>query len=111
MPIRVSQPTSSTVKFWGEEPRDFYQHFEGNLFEDLKRQTGRPITFEDVKARFFSFYQETPARRQKLEYALKPLLEEHMPTIRVRAAEQEICRFKEEGPTLYAKRIGQYEKS
>ena len=94
----------------GRGPRDFYQHFEGNLFEDLKRQTGRPITFEDVKARFFSFYQETPARRQKLEYALKPLLEEHMPTIRVRAAEQEICRFKEEGPTLYAKRIGQYEK-
>lgn len=94
----------------GRGAQEFYQHFSGNLFKGLQRQTGRSITFEDVKARFFSFYQETPARRQKLEYAMKPLLEEHMPTIRVGAAEQEICRFKEEGPALYAKRIGQYEK-
>ena len=90
--------------------QDFYRHFEGNLFEDLKRQTGRPITFEDIKARFFSFYQETPARRQKLENTLKPLLEAQMPTIQARDAGGEIRRFKEEGPALYAKRIGKYEK-
>ena len=94
----------------GRGAQRFYQHFEGNLFKGLQRQTGRSITFEDVMDRFFSFYQETPARRQKLEQALKPLLAGHMPTIRVRAAEQEIHRFKEEGPAPYAKRIRQYEK-
>ena len=90
--------------------QEFYQHFSGNLLKGLQRQTGRSITFEDVKARFFSFYQEAPARRQRLEDSLKPLLAGHMPTIRGRAAEQEIRRFKEEGPALYAKRIRQYEK-
>ena len=90
--------------------QDFYRHFEGNLFEDLRRQTGRPITFEDVKARFFSFWQETPVRRQKLEDALKPLLEAQIPTIQARDAGGEIRRFKEEGPALYTKQIGKYEK-
>ena len=94
----------------GRGARDFYQHFEENLFEDLKRQTGRSITFEDVQARFFSFYQETPVRRQKLEAALKPLLEVHMPPIQAKGAGSEIHRFKEEGPALYAKRIDKYEK-
>ena len=94
----------------GRGAQDFYRHFEENLFEDLKRQTGRPITFEDVQARFFSFYQETPVRRQKLEDMLKPLLETQMPTIQVRDTGGEIRRFKEEGPALYAKRIGKYEK-
>ena len=94
----------------GRGAQDFYRHFEENLFEDLKRQTGRPITFEDVQARFFSFYQETPVRRQKLEDTLKPLLETQMPPIQKRNADGEIRRFKEEGPALYAKRIGKYEK-
>ena len=48
-------------------------------------------------------------RRRKLESALKPLLEAHMPTIQAKNAGGEIHRFKEEGPALYAKRIGQYE--
>ena len=94
----------------GRGAQEFYQHFEGNLLKGLQRQTGRSITFEDVKARFFSFYQETPARRQRLEEALKPLLVEHMPTIRVGSAEREIHRFKKEGPAFYAKRIRQYEQ-
>ncbi len=94
----------------GRGAEDFYRQFEENVFEDLQRQTGRPITFEDVQARFFSFYQETPGRRQKLESALKPLLEAHMPTMQTKNAGGEIRRFKEEGPALYAKRIGQYEK-
>ena len=94
----------------GRGAQEFYQHFSGNLLKGLQRQTGRPLTFEDVKARFFSFYQETPARRQKLEQALKPLLAGHMPTIRVGSVEREIRRFKKEGPAFYAKRIRQYEK-
>ena len=93
----------------GRRAREFYGQFEKNVFKDLQRQTGRPITFEDVQARFFSFYQETPERRQKLESALKPLLEAHMPTMQTKNAGGEIRRFKEEGPALYAKRIDQYE--
>lgn len=94
----------------GRGAQDFYRHFEENLFEDLKRQTGRPITFDDLQARFFSFYQETPARRQKLEAALKPLLETYMPTIQARNADGEIRRFKEEGPAFYANLMSPYEE-
>ena len=94
----------------GRGARDFYQHFKNNLFEDLQRQTGQPITLEDVQARFFSFYQETPARRQKLESALTPLLKTHMPPIQKRNVDGEIRRFKEEGPAFYAKKIGPCEK-
>ena len=105
--ITIDQLTGEILE---KGAQDLYRHFEGNLFEDLKRQIGRPIAFEDVQARFFSFYQETPARRQKLEYALKLLLEARMPTIQTRDAGREIRRFKEEGPAFYAKRIGKYEK-
>ena len=55
----------------GGGAKEFYGQFEENVFKDLQRQTGRPITFEDVQARFFSFYEETPGRRQKLESALQ----------------------------------------
>ena len=94
----------------GRGAEKFYRNFKENVFEDLQRQTGRSITVEDVQARFFSFYQETPGRRQKLESALKPLLKAHMPTIQAKNAGGEIRRFKEEGPALYAKRIDQYEE-
>ena len=102
-------PAQINDQILGGGAKEFYGQFEENVFEDLQRQTGRSITFEDVQARFFSFYQETPVRRQKLESALQPLLEAHMPTIQAKNAGGEIRRFKEEGPALYAKRIDQYE--
>ncbi len=94
----------------GRGARAFFEHFTGNVFKDLQRQTGRPIRRKDMQARFCSFYEETPARRHKLEETMKALLGEQLPALWKRVADQEIGRFKKEGPACYAVRIDGYEE-
>ena len=87
----------------------FYEHFKGNLLPKLSR-SGQSISREDVAARFFSFYQETPITRKKLEQALCPLLETQMPSVKAKNVSQEILEFKAQGSAAYAKAIVKYEK-
>lgn len=88
---------------------DFYEHFKGNLLAKLS-SSEQPILLEDIRKRFFSFYQEIPERRKKLEQALKLLLGDQMPLIKERSVKQEILKFKEEGKAIYSKEIDKYEK-
>lgn len=88
---------------------DFYEHFKGNLLPTLSRR-GQSISYEDVHARFFSFYQEIPLRRKRLQDDLKLLLGEYMPSVKKQSVGKEILRFKEEGPANYAKEIDRCEK-
>lgn len=90
--------------------REFYKHFEGNLFKELETQMGRTIQDKDVAARFCSFWQEAPSRRKKLENGLGTLLETHLPRIKEKSAEQKIRQFKKEGAAGYAKHIAEYER-
>ena len=87
----------------------FYKHFERNLLPQLSR-SGRSISREDVAARFFSFYQEIPIRRQKLEQALSPLLGTQLPSSKKRSVNDEILEFKKQGPVAYSQRVSECEK-
>lgn len=104
--IKISQLEDEILKGGSEA---FYRHLEGNLLKELSSH-GRPISSRDVDARFFSFYQEEPRRRRKLERSLKDLLEQKMPYIKRSLAEQEILKFKEKGTVNYAQVISEYEK-
>lgn len=104
--IKISQLEDEILKGGSEA---FYKHLEGNLLKKLSSH-GRPISSNDVDARFFSFYQEDPIRRKKLEKELKDLLEQKMPSIKRVFAGQEILKFKEEGTAIYAQAISGYEK-
>ena len=87
----------------------FYEHFKGNLLPQLSRP-GQSISREDVATRFFSFYQEIPHRRQKLEQALDPLLGTQLPSIKARSVNDEILEFKKQGPAAYSQCISECEK-
>lgn len=89
--------------------KSFYEHFKGNLLPTLS-SGGQSISREDIQARFFSFYQEIPGRRKRLEEDLKLLLGKHMPLIRKTIVNQGILKFKKEAPNIYAKEIDKYEK-
>ena len=89
--------------------KSFYDHFKGTLLAKLNND-GQSISSEDIRNRFFSFYQEIPKKREKLEEALRLLLEEHMPSIQRERVSQEILKFKEEGKTICAKEIDKYKK-
>jgi len=89
--------------------KSFHDHFKGNLLAKLNNG-GQSISPEDIRDRFFSFYQEIPEKRKKLEEALRLLLEEHMPSIQRERVSQEILKFKEEGKAICAKEIDKYEK-
>ena len=89
--------------------REFYEHFEGTLFTDLKKQIGRDISRQDVANRFFSFWQEEPSRREKLEKGLYTLLGTHIPTVVKNNASAGITKFKEEGTARYAQEIEKWE--
>ena len=104
--IKISQLEDEILKGGSEA---LYNHLEGNLLKKLSSH-GRPISSEDVDTRFFSFYQEDPIRRKKLEKELKDLLEQKMPSIKRFLAEQEILKFNEEGTATYAQKISGYEK-
>ena len=88
----------------GDGRQDFYNHFERTLFQDWS------ISRQESDERFFSFYQETPGRRKRLEEDLKLLLGEYMPSVKKQIVGEEILKFKEEGPANYAKEIDKYEK-
>ena len=88
---------------------DFYEHFKENLLSKLSRDR-QSISLKDVQARFFSFYQEIPRRRERLEYDLKLLLGEKMPPIKKEGVNEEILRFKDEGKDFYAKEIDKFNK-
>ena len=90
--------------------REFYENFEDTLFQDLKTQTGREITLQDFTNRFFSFWQEEPSRREKLEKGLHTLLGTYMPTVVENHADKVIAKFKEEGTERYADAIKGWEK-
>ena len=104
--IKISQLEDEILKGGSEA---LYNHLEGNLLEKLSSPR-RPISSKDVGARFFSFYQEDPIRRKKLEKELNDLLEQKMPSIKRILAGQEILKFKEDGTATYAKEISGYEK-
>ena len=87
----------------------FYEHFKGNLLPKLSRD-GQSISQEDIRARFFGFYQETPEKRKRLEQTLKLLLGKHLSSVKKQSVGEEILRFKEEGPAIYAKEIDKCEK-
>ena len=87
----------------------FYEHFKDSLLPQLSR-SGRSISREDVVARFFSFYQEIPGRRQKLEQVLYPLIGKQLPSIKARSVNEEILEFKKQGPATYSQRISECEK-
>ena len=89
--------------------KKFHEHFEDTLFQYLKKQIGREITLQDFTNRFFSFWQEEPSRRERLEKELYTLLGMHMPTIVEDHADAEIARFKEEGTERYAWIIEKWE--
>ena len=89
--------------------RKFYEHFEGTLLQDLKTQTGREITLQDVTNRFFSFWQEESSRREKLEKELHTLLGTHLPTIVKNLADEVITKFKKEGTAQYAQAVERWE--
>ncbi|MYB56783.1 MAG: hypothetical protein F4X51_10365 [Gemmatimonadetes bacterium] len=88
---------------------DFYEHFKANLLAKLS-STEQPILLEDIRNRFFSFYQEIPTRRKKLEQALKILLGKQIPSVKERSVTQEIFEFKNQETAFYAEEIGKYEK-
>ena len=88
---------------------DFYEHFKGNLLAKLSSPE-QPILLEDIRDRFFSFYEEIPTRRKKLEQALKILLRKQMPSVKKRSVTQEIFEFKNQGTAYYTEEIGKYEK-
>ena len=104
--IKTSQLEDEILKGGSEA---FYEHLKGNLLKKLSMH-GRPISIDNVAARFFSFYQEAAGRRKNLEEVLKDLLEEKMPSIKRSLAGQEILKFKEEGKANYARVISGYEK-
>ena len=104
--IKISQLEDEILKGGSEA---LYNHLKGNLLKKLSSH-GRPISSKDVDARFFSFYQEEPEKRKKLEEALKGLLEQEMPAIKGILARQEILEFKKEGTAFYAQAISKYEK-
>ena len=89
--------------------RKFYEHFEYTLFQDLKTRTGREITLPDFTHRFFSFWQEEPSRREKLEKELHTLLGTLMPMVVENHAGTGIAKFKEEGTIRYAQVIEKWE--
>ena len=89
--------------------KDFYEHFEGTLLSKL-RSGGHPISYEDIRARFFSFYEEMPVRRKNLEQALKLLLEEQLPLIKQKNVNKEILRFKKEGNAFYSEELDKFDK-
>ena len=104
--IKISQLEDEILKGGSEA---LYNHLEGNFLKKLSSH-GRLISSKDVDARFFSFYQEDPIRRKKLEKELKDLLKQKMPSIKRILAEKEILKFKEEGTATYAQAISGYEK-
>lgn len=87
----------------------FYEHFKDTLLPQLSR-SGQSISREDVATRFFSFYQEIPGRRQKLEQVLDPLLGKQLPSIKARSVNDEILEFKKQGPAAYSQCISECEK-
>lgn len=90
--------------------KQFYEHFQENLLHKLS-SCGQSISHKDIHNRcFFSFYQEMPRRREKLEQALKLLLRKRMPSVREKSVKQEILKFKEDGKAIYAKKIDEYKK-
>ena len=88
---------------------EFYEHFKGNLLPKLSSRR-QSISHKDVHARFFSFYQEIPGRRKRLEQDLKLLLEKKMPPIKKESVNEEILGFKVEGKAFYAKEIDKFAK-
>lgn len=93
----------------GDGSKRFYNHFKGNLLAKLSSR-GQSISDKNIRTRFFSFYEEIPPRRKRLEQALKLLLGQQMPLIKERNVEKEILKFKKKGPAIYAKEIDKYEK-
>ena len=89
--------------------KDFYDHFKGNLLAKLSSPE-QPISRQDIRDRFFSFYQEIPAKREDLEDNLKLLLGKYLPSVYKERVTQEILEFKKQGIAIYSQKLGEYKK-
>jgi transcriptional regulator with XRE-family HTH domain len=84
-----------------------WKHFRSTILSD---RAGRPVGLEAVRARFFSFWAETEARRVGLERAVRLALAEHVPMARTRAAEAQVLAFKERARGNVRAQITAYER-
>ncbi len=101
------------IKLKTEILEDGSKTFHDYLLEtspDQSRSRKPQILLEDIRARFFSFYQESPERREDLEHNLKSLLKKYMPSVWKNLVSETICRFKEEEIKIYADKQKKYEK-
>ena len=90
--------------------KNFYEHFEEDILSKLSSSYGgKPISREDIRARFFSFYQELPKRREALEEDLRYLLHNYMPSVRKKFVSATISKFKQDGTELYAQKQEEYQ--
>ena len=86
-----------------------YDYLQGTS-PDQSSSRKPQISLKDIRARFFSFCQESPERRKDLEDNLKPLLKKYMPSVWKNLVSETICRFKEEKIKIYADKQKKYEK-
>jgi hypothetical protein len=82
----------------------------GEVLSDRGYNCGRVVKEEDLRARCFTFYAETPARRQRLENDLKVLFVNHVGKVWHKRADLEIVAFKEKSKGILIGLIDSYRK-
>ncbi len=73
-------------------------------------QTGRPLDQAAVHGRLFSFYKETPARRERFDTAMRELLTQKLPAVWKKRADNEIIAFRERAKDHLRQLIDTYTK-
>jgi transcriptional regulator with XRE-family HTH domain len=82
-----------------------------SVWEPRSKLIGRPLGYDEVRARFFSFWVENPRRRSALETDLQRLLGTHMPVVVRRNVDAQLLSIKNSGRAFYGGQIEAYQKA
>ncbi len=88
-----------------------YKQLNERVLQTRREQINRAITQEDLRARFFTFWSETPDRCQQLFDDLTKLLGEYLPQAHLCRVEREINAIKAANTKNYAQQIDAYQKT
>lgn len=88
-----------------------FNYLKDTVLIERGEQIGRPVTYDDLNSRFFTFWEETPKRWANLKNSLSTVLGGALPAARINNINREISLLKEETPKVVAQQIQAYEQT